>query len=259
MNDSFAFSLSNLSFSYPHSQPILSNISFELTKGDILVLLGRNGAGKSTLLNCIMGHLHQYSGHVLINNIDMRTLSKKRLASIIGYVPQLSDSNIDYSLLDFMLMGFAPKMHYFETPSDQMNREVVNVLSQFGLNEMVNRPISSLSGGERQLAYIARALIQKVELLILDEPTSALDYGNTRKLIFLLQRLRDTGMTTVFSCHNPDIPLMIQNSKTLVLLPKGEFLFDSTDKLLTSDLLSNLYGVPIEKYYIHEKERYICL
>ena len=202
--DISAFSVSNLSFTYSKEKKVLENVSFSIKQGEILTILGPNGAGKTTLLNCLLANNKRYRGKICLLGRDLREYKTKEFASYVAYVPQLARLNFEYTVEDFVLMGINPSKAFFEQPNiDDYNR-VYQSLSLLGIRNLSTQMMSEISGGERQLAYIARALTQQPRIIIMDEPTSALDYSNQYRIIRILKKLNKDGYTVILTSHNPE-------------------------------------------------------
>ena len=155
-------------------------------------------------------------------------------------------------------MGCNPTMGYFSVPDKSMQARVDEVLETLGILHLKNRLVNSLSGGERQLVYIARTLAQKPKIIVLDEPTSALDFGNSIKITELLIKLRDSGYTVILTCHDPDFPFIF-DGYTVAMLPENAVVFGKSKNILTDELLSKLYGVSIRRVLIPESNQYVCI
>lgn len=258
MNEADIVTVSGLGFSYDDRKPLLDNVSFNLCAGMILTLLGRNGAGKTTLMRCLLGKLKCGKGTIRIHGKLISDYRKRELASLIAFVPQLSTLAFDYSVEEFVLMGCNPHMSMFASPNAKNLKTVHDTLEMLEINHLRDRSINTLSGGEKQLAYIARALVQGAKILILDEPTSALDYGNTHRIVSLLRELSKQGYTFIISCHNPDYPFFFQDHSAAIM-PDRSFVFGRTLDILTNDTLSLLYGMRIHRVYIPDYDTYTCI
>lgn len=258
MNEADVITVTDLCFSYDDTRPLLDNISFHLCSGMIVTILGRNGAGKTTLMKCLLGKLKYCKGEIRVHGKLISDYRKKELASLIAFVPQLNTVAFDYSVEEFVLMGCNPHMNVFSSPSPKDYNAVHETLKKLEIHHLYTRSINTLSGGEKQLAYIARALVQGARILVLDEPTSALDYGNTYRFVSLLRDLSKQGYTFIVSCHNPDYPFFFQDH-TAAIMPDHSFLFGRTLDILTNDTLSELYGIRVERIYIQDYDKYTCI
>ena len=204
-NSAAALSVGKLSFSYKTKKTVLKNISFTVPLGDILTILGPNGSGKTTLLNCILRNISGYSltglncilrnisgysGEIQVLGKLLQNYTTKEYAAAVAYVPQLSQLNFDYTVEEFTLMGCNPHKSFLAQPTEEDYALVAQSLRQLGIYELKDSLMGEISGGERQLVYIARAITQQPKLIIMDEPTSALDYSNQYKVIQMLKSLK---------------------------------------------------------------------
>ena len=181
----------NLRFAY-RDKPVLKGISFDVATGDTLSILGANGSGKSTLLRIMLGFL-KFEGEVLIGGKSVRDYGKKGLASLVAYVPQTHAPSYDYSVFDIALCR-TPLFSSFSTADKKLAEQA---LEKMGIAHLKNAPYTKVSGGERQLAYIARTLVQGAKVIFMDKPTNGLDFGNQIKLLEMIKALGDEGYTFV--------------------------------------------------------------
>ena len=196
-------SVKNLSFGYLKDKLVLDNITVDFEQGKIIALIGRNGSGKSTFLDCLLG-TDEYSGDISINNKNIRDLSDKEYARLVSFIPQSVTINIDYTIRDFISFGRNPYLKLGQTPSDK-DFELVEInAKKCGIEDLLDKDINKVSGGERQLAFIARSLTQETPIIVMDEPTAALDFGNQQRLFKIMKELVNEGKTIVFTTHNPN-------------------------------------------------------
>ena len=186
----------NLSFSYGDRQ-VLHDISFRVEPGEFLSILGPNGVGKSTLFRCVLGLLSGYSGQVLVCGRDARTLNVQESAKDIAYIPQSSNPAFNYSVFDIVLMGATAGLSRFRSPGQKEVERCRWALEKIGISDLSARCFHRLSGGERQLVMIARALTQNAPVLMLDEPTANLDFGNQLRVLQQVQSLAREGYTVI--------------------------------------------------------------
>ncbi|HEY3425434.1 MAG TPA: ABC transporter ATP-binding protein [Negativicutes bacterium] len=234
----------NLSFGYQGKHDLLQNISFSAAKGEVICLLGPNGTGKTTLLRCLLGINQPVSGSILIDGRDAQSMAHKEKFRHMAYVPQNTTVAFSYTVSDLVFMGRHPHVDYFSNPSEQDMTITVKALEQLNIAHLADRYFDELSGGERQMVLIARALAQQAELLIMDEPTSALDYGNQVKILKLIQALSRAGYTVIMSSHYPSHAFLVANK---VLLMRNGKLLDSghPDQVVTAENLTKLYSTEI--------------
>lgn len=172
--------------------PVLRDVSFTLSQGTICCLLGANGCGKTTLMRSILGVIPLLKGEILLDSLPVQTLSHSQRAQAIAWVPQAHDGIFAFSVLDMVLMGLAPHRRFFR-PGKQERLKATEQLEKLGILHLATRRWNTLSGGERQLTLIARALVQQPRLLLLDEPASSLDFGHQIQLLDTLAQLKITA------------------------------------------------------------------
>ena len=236
--------LRDLRFSYREHQ-VLNGISLTISDGEMVSLLGRNGAGKTTLLRLIPGFLKSPSSSILIDGKPVSEMSLRERATYMAYIPQITRSVFPYSVRTSILMGCSNRLGLFQNPGPAEEQRVEEVIELLNLQEIANRNMETISGGERQLVLIARALMQDARLLILDEPTSFLDYSNQLLVLEKVGDLVEKGYSCIYSTHNPDLALM--HSTRAVVMNDGQITFDEKPSaLLGSDVLSRVYGRQID-------------
>ena len=253
-----ALDVKSISFTFPKGKRVLDGISFSLKRGDIMTILGPNGSGKTTLLNCLLNNYLNYSGSINLFGKNIKSYSSKEYAANVAYVPQLTQLSFEYSVEDFVLMGINPHKNFFEQPSSEDYNLVHQKLVNLGISHLEKRLMGEISGGERQLAYVARALTQQPQIIIMDEPTSALDYSNQYKVIKILKMLNNEGYTVILTSHNPEYAFML-GGYVGMLYQNNRFSCGEVDKLMTDENLSALYGTSIKVKYIPDCESYVCV
>ena len=164
--------VNNLSFKYLNSRVIFDQVNFELEKGQILSVLGPNGAGKSTLLNCIGNLMTPQKGIIRLNGEAVDKMPPKKVAQRIGYVPQIHIPTYEYTVREFVVMGRTPYLGKMRSPGDADYEQVERALDMVGIKHLIEKPYTQISGGERQLVTIARAIVQEPDFILLDEPTA---------------------------------------------------------------------------------------
>jgi iron complex transport system ATP-binding protein len=206
---------------------------FSVRAGQVVGVLGRNGSGKTTLLRTLLGLLRPDEGHV-------------RAVATTGYVPQTTQLALPFAVRDVVGMGRARHVRLFGSLAPADVRAVAMALDHVGIAGLAERSFLELSGGERQLVLIARALAADCEALILDEPFASLDLDNQRRTLALLGSLaRRSDLSIVFSAHHPDHVFAIADA--VVILTRGEVpVCGPVDAVLTAGTLSRTYGVPVE-------------
>ncbi len=232
--------LKDLSYRYGR-QMALQGISLTTAPG-LTAVLGPNGAGKTTLFRCILGLAHGYTGSILLNGREVRSLSPRQLAAFAAYVPQSYHCVFSYPAREVVLMGAAHRLAPYASPGRQEQKDALDLLERLGIGHLADRSFTGLSGGEQQLILIARALMQKTNILIMDEPAANLDYGNQLRLMELVRRLAREGYTVLLSTHTPQTALTYAG-KILALRQGTVCAYGAADEVLTPELVWQLYGV----------------
>jgi len=245
-----AISVCGLSFRYRASgQAVLGNLSLEIPAGAITAILGPNGSGKTTLLRLLLGLLHPQQGEILIAGRAQGSCTRRELSRLIGLVPQEEHIPFDFSMLDYVLMGRAPYLGPLEMPGETDFQAARAALDAAGLSHLRDRSLPTLSGGERQLATVARALAQRPRILLLDEPAAHLDLSNQSRLLAIMRVLASEGVTQVFTTHDPN--LAASAAGFAALMRHGQILAAGpAEAVLTSEVLSTTYGVPVQVYEV---------
>lgn len=246
MNVPALLSLSDLRFGYAKRLPtVLQGLSLDVSPGTITAILGPNGAGKTTLLHILLGLLAPQGGKILIDGKPHTSYSRQQMSQLIGLVPQSEYSPFEFSVLEFVLLGRAPHLGALETPGTADREIALQALRTIGLNHLGDRSVLSLSGGERQLVTIARALAQRPRILLLDEPTAHLDLRNRNRVLDVLRDQARAGVTIIFTTHDPN--LAATTADYVALLRQGAFLAAGpTAATLTSERLSRTYDIPVQ-------------
>ena len=249
--------IQNLYFSYGRD-PVLRGVSFRADYGEFWSVLGPNGAGKSTLFRCILGLLRPTSGNILIDDAPISSLSARQLARKIAYIPQSHNPVFNFPVLDMVLMGTTARLGSFESPRQKEIREAEDALKQLGIFHLRDRGYGNVSGGERQLVLIARAIAQKAKILIMDEPSASLDFGNRLHLMQTVRALARDGYAVIQSTHDPD--QAYQYSDNILALHDGRVLAMGTPaEVVTEPIISVLYGTGVEVCSIRDDSIRICI
>ncbi len=217
-------------------------MSIEAREG-ITGILGPNGAGKTTLLKCIVGILSPNSGKVFYGSIDVLSLSEVDRAKILAYVPQELPRTFPYTVFEMVLMGRNPHVNLLKGPTPEDELEALKALRTLGIESLKDRYYNSLSGGEKRLVLIARAIAQGGKVLIMDEPTSFLDYGNQLKVMKLCREIsRTLGKPILISIHDPNLAL--RYCDYVYLMSKGRVVqYGRPEEAITPEVLKEVYGV----------------
>lgn len=233
-----------------HRQPdkvVLDNASLQVERGEVLCILGANGVGKTTLFKSILGAIPLLGGRVLLDGVDRSGLSQREVARKIGYVPQSHTPPFPFTVLQIVVMGRVSHLSYAQTPGKRDWEIAYNALDKLGIAHLADEVYTEISGGERQLALIARALTQEAELLIMDEPTSNLDFGNQIKVLRQICSLAESGIGVVFTSHFPNHAFLCA-SQVAVIKNKQELLIGGVDEIVTKDVLEEIYGIEVELF-----------
>ena len=220
----------------------LQDVSFSVQKGTLTAVLGANGAGKSTLFRCLLGFLTPQAGEIRLSGRPLSAYSRRETAEKIAYIPQSSEPIFNYTVIDTVLMGTTGTMNVLQRPGRRQQEAAMQALQRLGIEALAQRGIGTISGGERQLALIARALVQNAEILIMDEPTANLDFGNQQRVLAQIRALTARGYTVLLSTHNPEHAL--HYAHRVLALQGGHIAADGpTETALTPQLLQTLYGI----------------
>ncbi len=244
----------NLWFKHRSSQDwTLKDISFEATPGEVTVILGANGSGKSTLFKCISGIWKPQKGSIFFRNEEISSLKQEKRILFFSMVPQDHTPPFNYSVEDVVLTGRARYIDLFSTPGEKDLKKVSEVIEFLGLTYLRKLPYTMISGGERQLALIARALAQEAPIMLLDEPTSHLDFKNQVEVLKKVKLIaKKQGLTTLITLHDPNHALAFADK--VVLLKSGEvFAEGSPREIITSENLEKIYQVKVNIYETNGK------
>ncbi|HOU24320.1 MAG TPA: ABC transporter ATP-binding protein [Anaerolineae bacterium] len=258
MSQAPAVSLSEVSFGYGASpRPALSQVSLEIPAGRITAILGPNGSGKTTLLRLLLGVLQPVGGQILLGGRARSAYSRAEQSRLVGLVPQSEHVPFDFTVLEYVLLGRAPYLGPLDLPGPEDRAIAREALETVGIGHLAERAVPNLSGGERQLATIARTLAQAPALVLLDEPTAHLDLGNQSRLLQIMRDLRDAGGTLLVTTHDPDLAASVAD--LTVLMKGGQVLCaGQTEAVLTAEWLTRVYETPILVYRV-DGHYLICL
>jgi iron complex transport system ATP-binding protein len=234
----------DIDFAY-RGRPVLSGATLALGPGELVCLLGANGAGKSTLLKVMLGLLKPQHGGVTLDGRPLAEVGRRPLARRVAYVPQVHTAPFPYSVREVVLMGRLPAAGLFRAPGAADHAAAAAALEHLAIAHLAERPYTEVSGGERQLALIARALAQEARFLVMDEPLAGLDYGHQVHLLARLESLAAEGYGVLMTTHDPDQPLA--GCQRVALLIDGRIATAGRpDEVLTPEAIQRLYGVRVD-------------
>jgi iron complex transport system ATP-binding protein len=234
----------DLAFGFP-GRTIGRGISFTLGAGEVMCVLGPNGGGKTTLFRTLLGLLSRHAGNILVNSDGLDSLSRGEIARRVGYVPQGHAAYFAFTVREFVLMGRTAHMGALASPARNDVRVAERALESLELSHLAERPVTQISGGERQLALVARALAQEPKLLVMDEPTASLDFGNQVRVLQRIAALASSGISILFATHAPDHAFLA--ARRVLLLAEGRALAIGTpQEVIRADTLERLYGVSVQ-------------
>lgn len=251
-----------LSYFYHPDRIILKNISLTLASHDILCLLGPNGTGKTTLLRCLLLLNKKKSGSIEIDGHDLTKIPAKKRAKLMAYVPQATTMAFPYEAREVVLMGRVAHLAAGARPSKKDWEYVNEAMGQLGILHLSRNLFNELSGGEKQMVLVARALAQQAKILIMDEPTANLDYCNQVKMLQVIKSLADQGFSILMTSHFPDHAFLACNK--VVLMRDGFFMAQGLpDDVVTTENLSKLYATPVcvtkAALYPRDLETKVCI
>lgn len=258
----FAVEVKDVAFSYG-DKAVFSGLSFKVEKGQVFCVMGPNGCGKTTLLDCILGLLKTERGDIFIDGINISKLKPKQLAKKIAYIPQLHQRTFPYTVMEIVLMGRAHNTSLFSAPSSSDQRIAEQALEKVGIKHLADKPYTQISGGECQLAMVARALAQQPDIIVMDEPTSHLDFKNELIMLETIADLvRDNNITIIMATHFPNHAFYLETNRipvTLALMNKGMFeRIGRPVEVLKEDNIKSIYGIAA-KVISHEIDDYTCI
>jgi iron complex transport system ATP-binding protein len=234
----------SLAFGFP-GRVVGRDVSFTLEAGEVMCVLGPNGGGKTTLFRTLLGLLVPHGGSVELEGAPLPSLSRAEIARRVGYVPQGHASTFAFTVREFVLMGRTAHLGVFASPAKKDFVVASEALETLGIAPLADQPVTEISGGERQLALVARALAQEPRLLVMDEPTASLDFGNQVRVLQRISRLAASGISILFSSHDPDHAFL--SAQRALLLAEGRALeIGEPRDVIRPDTLERLYGVSVE-------------
>jgi len=215
--------------------PVLHGINLQVNKGKICALLGHNGSGKTTLLRCINTVIKPLAGKVVVMNKEVAKLSRMEIARMISFVPQSSHTAFSFSCLEMILMGGVSRMKLWAAPNHQDRQKAWKICKEIGIEGLAETSFNQLSGGQKQLIMLARALYQDAPVMLLDEPNSHLDFCNQHKIMNLIQQIvKQRGVTALITLHDPN--LAFNYCDEVIMLKQGRVVVTGPTKLILNDV-----------------------
>jgi iron complex transport system ATP-binding protein len=233
----------NLDFGY-RGRRVGSDLTLSLEAGEVLCLLGPNGSGKTTLLKTLLGLLPVQGGEVAIDGADLKARARDQVARRVSYVPQAHAAFFPFTVRDVVLMGRTAHLGVFSAPS-RSDRDVAQAaIERLRLGALAESIYTRISGGERQLTLIARALAQDSRLIVMDEPTASLDFGNQARVLEHIRSLARSGIGVLLSTHDPDQAFLCADR--VALLHQGRLAYlGRPEEVITAATLRQIYGVGV--------------
>ena len=247
----------NLRFSYGDHE-VLKGVNFSAEYGEFLSVLGPNGVGKSTLFRCLLGLLPASGGSVSINGTDISTMKPGQLSRCMAYIPQSHNPVFNFTVLDMVLMGTTSQVGRFSVPGKAQIKLAEAALERLNISHLRDRGCGQISGGERQLVLIARAIAQQAKILVMDEPSANLDFGNKLRVMRTVKSLTEDGFTVIQSTHDPD-QAYLYSDKILALYDGQVLAWGKPQDTVSNELISTLYGVDVEVCSMHDDIVRVCV
>ena len=247
----------DLRFAYGDHE-VLGGISFDTEYGQFISVLGPNGVGKSTLFRCLLGLSTPTGGEVTVDGEKISHLSPAQLARKMAYIPQSHHPLFNFSVRDMVLMGTTSQLGRFAAPGKTQEKMALAALERMGIMHLKDRGCSHISGGERQLVLMARAIAQEAKILVMDEPSANLDFGNKLRVMKTVKGLTADGYTVIQSTHDPE-PAYIYSDKILSLHGGRVLSWGTPQEVMTEALISTLYGVDVEVCSMHDDRIRVCV
>ncbi|MCI5865472.1 MAG: ATP-binding cassette domain-containing protein [Cloacibacillus porcorum] len=245
VNSAAQFEVRGGCFSYSAGEENLCDINFSVSEPDILCILGANGAGKTTLMKCMLGLRPWSAGASYLDGVDIKRLRPKEFWRRVGYVPQAKLSSFVYTVREMVLLGRSAHMNELSMPKERDERAADEALALVGIAHLRDKLCSKISGGEYQMALIARALAAEPSLLVLDEPESNLDFKNQRRVLSTISTLcKERGIAAVINTHYPEHAMDI-SQRALLLMPDKSAVFGGTVNVLTEENLRRAFEIPV--------------
>ena len=233
-----------LAIGYP-GKVVAQGLDFVIEPASVTCLLGPNGVGKTTLFKSLLGMIPAQAGEVDLLGKPLAAMRRDEIARVIAYVPQGQVAEFAYSVLDLVVMGRTAHLGLFVQPGDEDFRIAREAMARLGIADLADRDSSRISGGQRQLAYVARALAQSAKIIVMDEPTASLDLANHARVLEMIKSMARSGLSIIMATHEPENAF--DSADQVIVLERGGALTSGPPQsVLSAELLSRLYGVPIK-------------
>lgn len=237
------FLLKNATCGYGNT-PIIKNVNINFKQGEIVGILGPNGIGKTTVFKSILGFLPLLDGEIYLDDKLRNEISNKDFSKIVGYVPQSNNPPFPFTVPDVVVMGRTNRLKRFESPGKREYMIAYKVLDILGISYLKDKIFTQISGGERQMVLIARALAQNPKLLVMDEPTANLDLGNQITVLETIKHLSSAGLGVLMTTHSPDHAFLCCDR--IILLTKDKKIIEGpVDDIVTEENLKKAYGIDV--------------
>lgn len=224
---------------------IVHGVSFDVEDGQFACIIGANGCGKTTLLKNLLGLLAPFGGSVTMDGENVLAMNERDMAQRFAYIPQEHKPPFPFAVRDVVLMGRTPYLNRLARvlPEDRMI--AYRAMKQMGIEHLADRIYTDLSGGQRQLVLISRALCQQPKMLIMDEPTASLDFGNQQLVLSRMKALSHEGMAVIMVTHDPDHALYCADK--VIVMREGEIVCDGpVNDTITTDMLQDIYQTSVQ-------------
>ena len=253
MTDAPLLTLQGLRFRYERDAPlVLQGLNLAVQAGTVTAILGPNGSGKTTLLNILLGRLIPLEGKILLDQQPLDRMSRRAMSQTIALVAQEEDVPFEYAVLDYVVLGRAPYLGWLDAPKPNDYAEAEAAIRQAGITHLQWRAMPSLSGGERQLARLARALAQHPRILLLDEPTNHLDLSNQGRVLQMMRTLAAKGVAVIFTTHDATAAATV--AQAVILMRDGQTLAaGATNTVMNDANLTDLYQTPVRVRRVEDR------
>lgn len=225
--------------------PIINNINIKFEQGEIVGILGPNGVGKTTMFRSILGLLPLISGRITLDNINKNDISIKEFSKNVGYVPQSNNPPFPFTVPDVVVMGRVSRIKRFERPGIKDYMIAYKALEVLSVSYLRDKVFTEISGGERQMVLIARALAQSPKLLVMDEPTANLDLGNQIRVLSTIKNLSKMGLGVLMTTHSPDHAFLCCD-RIILITKNKEVMIGAVDEIVTEENLKKAYNVDVK-------------